>query len=278
MKKKQGTRATEWIVYIILILVCIYAIFPLYWGISTSFKERSHIMTYPVEWVPRSLTLEHYRTIFRKPATPWYFLNSFLVSSGTVAIVLLVSCLAAYAATRFNFAGKKALMFIPLILWMIPPISIITPLYLIIAKTGLLDSRFALILVCAAVNAPIGAWLIRSFFQDIPLELDDAAMIDGCSRLQALFRVILPLSWAGLFACAMLVFVRTWNIFLFAQTFLSSEEKMVVQVGLYRYVTEYGIDWGALMAMTTLALIPPAVLFIALQKHFVHALSGARVG
>lgn len=275
MPRKPTTIASELIIYFVVILVCVYAIFPIYWGASTSLKKPAQILSFPIKWIPKPPTLEHYHTVISKPSGPRYFINSVLVSLARVALVLFVASLAGYAAAKMDFAGKNIIMLIPLVLWMVPMVSILTPLYMITARFNLLDTYTALILIGSVFEVPIAAWLLRSFFQEIPHEIDDAAMIDGCSKLQVLYRVVLPLSWPGLFACALLVFVRSWNSFLVAYTFISSEEKMVVQIGLYRYITEYGINWGALMTFVTLALLPPAFLFIALQKHFVHALSGS---
>jgi ABC-type glycerol-3-phosphate transport system permease component len=197
----------------------------------------------------------------------------------SIGVILVVSSLAAYASARFNFPGKNGILFLILCTIMIPGISILIPLYLMISRLGLHDTYLAVTLVHSAWRTPLVIWILKGFYEGIPVELDESAMIEGCSRLQAFYKIVMPLSRPGLAAAAILVFVYVWNDFVISMTMTSSDNMRLVQVGLYNFITATGIEWGRLMAGVLLALIPVLIAFFLVQKSLIQGLtSGAKKG
>jgi multiple sugar transport system permease protein len=270
---------TRVLVYVLLVCVAALAVLPLLWGLSTALKTKGDVVTYPPRWIPRPPTLHSFSVVLRETSMPRYFANSLLIGLCTVVMTLSVAAHAGYALARFNFPGKQALAFGILATAMIPGISILVPLYALASKVKLYDGYSILIIVCTAWQVPTVMWLLKGFFETVPRELDESALIDGCSRWSAFYRIILPLAKPGLAAAALLTFVFVWNDFLIAFTLTVSNSRRVVAVGLYQYISQYGIEWGELMAAVMLALLPVLGLFLALQRHFISGLTaGAMKG
>lgn len=275
--KRFSTLLKSVLSYTLLIFASIFALGPIYWAINTSLKTQSAAITYPPKWFPQPVVFEHYAWVFQDPTMPRYFLNSILLALGTILVVAFVSIHAAYAAARFSFSGKNGLLFLLLATIMIPGIVTLIPLYLITIKLGLHNTFIALILVYASWQTPTAIWLLRGFFESIPKELEESAMIDGCSRIGAFYRVILPLAQPGLAAAAIINFVYVWNEFIIALNLTSSDKIRPVTVGLKFLVGESGILWGKITAASVLALIPIIVLFIFLQQRFIQGLTAGAV-
>ncbi len=265
------------VVYGILIAASLFAIFPIVWAILTSLKQEATIFLYPPQWLPSPLTLENYIHVLYNSNMPRYFLNSLWVVFMTILLTLTLSSHGGYAAARFSFTGKNTLLFIILLTVMIPGIVVLIPLYLLATRVGLLDTYWVLILVYTAWQIPAVLWLMRGFFETIPRELEEAALMDGCSRLGAFYRIIWPLTRPGLAAAAVIVFVNVWNEFILAATLTTSDDKRLIPVGLYYYIGAYGIEWGKLMAAVCIALLPIILLFIFLQRSFIKGLSSGSV-
>jgi multiple sugar transport system permease protein len=266
-------------IYGALILACAFAIFPLLWAGVTSLKAQQNIITYPPTWLPNPLTLEHYTLVVTGSNMPRYFFNSILVAVTTILLTLVVACHGGYAAARFNFPLKNFMLFVILMTVMIPGIAVLVPLYMIATQIGLHDTYWVLIIIYSAWQIPTVLWLMRGFFESIPRELEEAALIDGCGPLQAFYRVVAPLTQPGLAAAAVVVFVYVWNEFIIALTMTSSDGMRLIPVGLYYYISGFGVEWGKLMAAVCLALVPAVVLFIVLQRRFIQGLtSGATKG
>lgn len=267
------------VIYGLLLCVAAIAVLPILWGLSTALKTKGEVVTYPPRWVPRPPTLRNFAVVLRETSMPRYFANSLLVGLCTVAATLAIAAHAGYALARFRFPGKQALAFGILATAMIPGISILVPLYALSSKVKLYDGYAILVTVSSAWQVPTVMWLLKGFFEAVPRELDDSALIDGCSRWSAFYRVILPLAQPGLAAAALLTFIFVWNDFLIAFTLTVSNSRRVVAVGLYQYISQYGIEWGELMAAVMLALLPVMGLFLALQKRFISGLTaGAMKG
>jgi ABC-type glycerol-3-phosphate transport system permease component len=264
-------------VYGILVGTALFAIFPIAWAILTSLKGEATIFLYPPQWLPDPLTFENYTHVLYNSNIPRYFLNSVFVVFMTILLSLTLSSHGGYAAARFSFRGKNVLLFIILLTVMIPGIVVLIPLYLLATQVGLLDTYWGLILVYTTWQIPTVLWLMRGFFETIPQELEEAALIDGCSRLGAFYRIIWPLTRPGLAAAAIIVFVNIWNEFIIALTLTTSDDKRLLPVGLYYYIGAFGIEWGKLMAAVSLALIPIILLFIFLQRSFIKGLSSGSI-
>jgi len=247
---------TKALVYALLVCVVVLAVVPLLWGLSTALKPKDEVVTYPPRWIPSPSTLRNFSVVLRETSMPRYFANSLLIGLCSVVLTLGIAAHAGYALARFWFPGKNVLAFGILATAMIPGISILVPLYALASKVKLYDGYSILVIVCTAWQVPTVMWMLKGFFETVPRELDESALIDGCTRWTAFYRVILPLARPGLAAAALLTFVFVWNDFLIAFTLTVSNSRRVVAVGLYQYISQYGIEWGELMAAVMLALLP----------------------
>jgi ABC-type glycerol-3-phosphate transport system permease component len=269
----------EGVVYGILILTCAFSVFPILWAISTSLKVQADIVSYPPNWIPSPVSYEHYAQVLGGSNMPRYFGNSILVALATIVLTLVVASHGGYAAARYEFPAKNLLLFLILTTVMIPGIAVLVPLYMIMSQVGLHDTYWSLILIYSAWQVPTVLWLMRGFFEGIPRDLEEAALIDGCGPLQAFYRVIAPLTRPGLAASAVVVFVYVWNEFIIALTMTASDEMRLVPVGLYYYISAWGVEWGKLMAAVSVALLPAVILFMILQRNFIQGLtSGSTKG
>lgn len=274
--RRRDSRLLTAAVYGLVVLFCLWSVVPILWALVTSLKPDSLIMAFPPQWLPRPAVLEQYAKVLTSNM-PAYFVNSFVVAALSVFLTIAVASHGAYAVARFDFAGKNALLFFILSTMMIARLANIVPLYMMAAQLGLLDTYVVLVVVYSGWQVPIIVWLLKDFFASIPPSLDRAAMIDGYSRLGAFYRVTLPLSRPGLAAAAILVFVYVWNDFIIAVTLTSSENTRMVAVGLYMYVSSFGIRWGELMAAVMLSLFPVMATFVLLQRHFVHGMTSGAI-
>ncbi|HTU01453.1 MAG TPA: carbohydrate ABC transporter permease [Candidatus Sulfotelmatobacter sp.] len=250
-----------------------FALLPILWGISTALKESGAAEVFPPQWVPRPPTLENFRQVLLGSSLARYLWNSAVVAVVTILATLAVAVHAGYAAARFRFGGKQALLFLILATAMIPGICILVPVYLLVTGLRLHNTYLALVIVYTAWQVPTAVWIMRGFFESIHPELEEAALMDGCSRLRAFYWIILPLTQPGMAAVGILVFVYVWNDFLIAYVLTISDEMRLIQSGLYLYVTAFGVEWSKLMAASVLALLPPAVTFLFLQSRFIQGLT-----
>lgn len=266
-------------IYFLLVCVAAMAVLPILWGLSTALKTTGEVVTYPPRWIPRPPTLRNFAVVLQETSMPRYFANSLVVGLCTVIVAVGIAAHAGYALARFGFPGRQALAFGILATAMIPGISILVPLYYLASKAKVYDTYGILVTVYATWQLPTVMWLLKGFFEAIPRELDDSALIDGCTRWSAFYRVILPLAQPGLAAAALLTFIFVWNDFLIAFTLTVRNSRRVVAVGLYQYISQYGIEWGELMAAVMLALLPVMGLFLLLQRRFISGLTaGATKG
>lgn len=265
--------ASTWLVLLFMILIAVFSLTPILWALSTAFKPASQVLSSPPHWIPRIVTLANFRAVLFQSSMPRYFLNSIVVASITVVVTVGIAAHAGYAAARFRFLGRQGLMFFVLATAMIPGIATLVPLYILATKLGLFNTFTAMIIVYTAWQIPTVVWMLKGFFETIPGDLEEAALIDGCSRLRAFYQVVLPISQPGLASAALLSFVYVWNDFLIAFTFVTKNNLKLVPVGLYNYLSQYGIQWGQLMAAVILALIPVIVLFAGLQTRFIEGMT-----
>ena len=272
-----GRTVGNIIVYAILTTGTIAMIMPFAWMVSTSFKEAGSIFTYPPRWIPDRFVLDNYLDAWRAAPFGRYFFNSLLVASA-VTLGQLISCsLAAYAFARLNFPGKSLLFVLFLSTMMIPLQLTIIPSFLVLQELKWLDTYYALI-VPFTVSA-FGTFLLRQTFMTIPQELEDAAKLDGCSRLGFLWRIVLPLSKPPLASLALFTFMGNWNDYLWPLIMTNSREMRTLQIGLRFLVSqEGGSRWGMFMASTVMISLPIIVFYLLVQKQFVKgiALTGLR--
>ncbi|PJI40321.1 carbohydrate ABC transporter permease [Ferrovibrio sp.] len=258
------------------VIIVVAALFPIFWGLMTSLKPTRDIVQFPPSLLPATVTFEHYVTIFKAGAFG-FLLNSLLVSAGTVVICLGIGALAAYGLARFEFPGKRAVMVAIIAVMSIPVASLLIPTYTLIAEIGLVNTHIGLILVYSAYQLPIVIWILAAYYQSLPIELEWSAMMDGYSRLQALWKVVLPLSRPGLIAAGLFVVVFAWNDFVVAVTLLSSEETRTLPIGIYNFLGFYGREWGPLLAASMVSTIPLLVVFVILQRYFMAGMTNGSV-
>jgi ABC-type glycerol-3-phosphate transport system permease component len=277
MLARAGVVALKTLTIVLGTLFAAILLSVLVWTVSTSFKPTNEVLAYPPTLWPRTLTLVHYQEVLDGPFFRWA-LNSLIVSVGTVLLVLFVSAPAAYGATRYKFPGQTIILFAILLGMAVGQAATVLPFYLLGAETGSLDSHELLIFAFAAWMTPLGTWMLRGYFLSLPKELDEAAMLDGLSRLGILIRIILPISWPALSAVSIITFVYAWNEFLLAAALTSTDAGRTLPVGLDQYRGYLGVDYGNLSAGVTVSMLPVVVLFLALQRRFIAGLSGGALG
>ena len=254
-----------------------FALLPLYWLVKIALTPERLLYSEGVALWPSRMTLANFDFVLVKSTFPTFFMNSIIVSLGTAAVVTVLAAGAGYAFSRFRFPGRYALMFVLLLTQMFPLVMLIAPIYRLMAPLGLTDNLVGLIVVYTAFNTPFASFLMQSFFDGIPKDLEEAAMIDGCSRLMALRRVILPLTLPGLGATLGFVFTAAWSELLFALMLINSDSQKTFAVGLLTFVTKFSVDWGQMMAASVLALIPAVLFFVFIQRYLVQGLTAGAV-
>jgi ABC-type glycerol-3-phosphate transport system permease component len=271
-------RAPGW-VYVAAVSLALVSLFPFAWMLISSFKELRELYTVPPTWWPDRPTLDNYAKVLFRSNIPRYFINSTVISFGATTLALLVAIFSAYGFARFRFWGRGALQTSVLATQMLPTAVIIVPLFVVLQRLGLLNTYLGLILVYLILTLPLCVYMLTGYFRTIPVELDEAAIIDGASRLTVLLRITLPLSLPGIAATVVYCFVTTWNEFIFALSFALDSRVKTLPIGLAEFTTEFTTDWGAVMAASVLMTLPIAVLFMALQRYFVGGLTaGATKG
>ncbi len=263
---------------VFLAAAVLFSVLPILWAIVTSLKSPPEVALYPPTLLPRSITFENYRgAVFYNDTFLNYLFNTALIVVVATVMCLLVSAHAAHAVARQRFRGSDILMFSMFSTIMIPGVAVVIPLYLLSVKSGIYDTIFVLILVYGAWLTPTLVWLLRGFVIGVPVELEEAARIDGYSRLGAFYRVTLPLLRPGLLAGSVLIFANIWNEFLLGYSLVQSDTSRVVQVGIYANMTEVGVQWGRLTAAAVTAIVPVLLVYAFLQKAFIQGLSAGAV-
>lgn len=264
MKAKKGI-ILKWIG---VIIIAIFALSPILWGLKVSFTPR-----YEVSLIPSRLTLEHYRYIFSRPEFLGYLRNSVIVATGAIIIALPLALLGGYALARFHFPGKQ-FSFLFLVFPLLPLIAVLVPLVTYLNRMGLYNKLTGLIIVNSVFNLPLAVWMIRNFLVEVPIEIEEAAMIDGCSQLQVIRRITIPLMVPGLVAATVFIFITTWNNYLYASALITKPSLRVLPQGILSFIGTWGTYWGGLTAAGMVALAPPVILFFLFQHWFIAGLLG----
>lgn len=268
---KARKKLTKIIVYILLFIVSTCAVVPFFWMVSTSFKSRAEIFTSPPVWIPEDPSLSPYLDLGRKDifgnASFYDFAkNSTIVALATGATTVVMASLAGYSLSRFRFRGSKFLRYTILLGQMMPGALLLIPLYLFITNLGLQDTHMSLILAYTSFTLPYATYILRGYFESIPASLDESALIDGCTRVGALFRIVLPLAAPGIVVTFVSAFIMAWNEFMFALVFLNSFPKWTLPLALGSFRGQYLVEWSFLFAGATLVTLPVLLLFLILQK------------
>ncbi|MFJ7747120.1 carbohydrate ABC transporter permease [Peribacillus sp. NPDC097295] len=276
MKQKKVDRLLTF--YLPVITLLVFTLFPLYWTINTAFKKEGDIIKRPLHYIPASPTIENFVSAWTNVGFATYFKNSLIVGISTVVVVLLISTISGYALSRYRFKGKRGFLLMLLCTQFIPRSMLIIPLFIIFKHMGLISNPLSLIITYAAVEIPFTTVLMTGFISNVPKELEEAAMIDGCNRLQTIRHVVFPLLIPGIVATSVFTFIYTWNEFLLALMLTNQQDRFTLPVGLSYMMGEFNINYGALAAGSVIALIPAVILFSIAQKYLVNGMGGAVKG
>jgi len=269
MRKRQHSL----LIWLALSPLMLVIAFPFVVMFLTSIKPRSEVFTYPPRWLPSTFRWQNFIEMWQAVDFGTALGNSVLVSLGATVVVLVVGIPAAYALARFTFNARRPFQQFLLVTQMLSPILLVLGLFHLVVSLGLVDSKFALILVYAAFNAAFGVWMLQSYFGAIPVELEEAALIDGCNRLGAILRVFVPLAIPAIVVTAIFTFINSWNEFVVALTLLRSDENFTLPLKIFSLVGgRYTVEWQQVMAATLLATLPVAAVFTWLQRYLVRGM------
>lgn len=252
-------------------------LFPVAWMVVSSLKPFAELFATPPAVWPRSATLKHYQQLLELTNFPLYFRNSAIVAVSTTLLSLLVGSLAAYGLTRYRFPGRETFATLILFTYMFPPIVLSIPLFVMATALNLTNSYWGLVIAHTTFALPFAAWLLRAFFLAIPVDIEEAAWIDGVSRLHGLVRIVLPLAYPGIIAAGIFAFVLSWNEYLFGLLFMVSETKKTLPVGVALFVQGATVEYGLMMAGSVLVTLPVAVLMTFVQKYLVQGFGAGAV-
>ncbi|MDS0295415.1 carbohydrate ABC transporter permease [Halogeometricum luteum] len=263
--------------YAVYLLGLAFFIFPVLWAISMSVRPRQEVISVPLRVIPSEFTFEVYRNVLENSDILRWVWNSLKIALLEVAGILFLVTPAAYAFSRFRFKGKRAVLLAILLFQMISPVVIVIPLYNMMAQFGLLNTHIGLIALYIGLQVPFSVWLLKSYFDTIPEDLDKAARIDGCNRLQTLWHVLLPSVMPGIAVVSIFNFVFSWAEFVMAFTVLNDSKLFTIAMGVYSFQGQYSTDYRAIAAASVIAMIPLLVMFLALQRYFVSGLTDGAV-
>ncbi len=263
---------------LILLFFFLLVVLPIYWIVVTSFKTSREILDLNnITFFPREFTWENYTGLFEQFHYGVLLKNSMLVSVTSALIVTVFSMLGGYSLARYKFRGKQSIVLFFLVTQMIPGILVIIPLYIIFSKIGLINTHVGLFIYYVTVNLPFCVITMRSFFERIPVTLEEAARVDGCSKMQSLFKIVFPIMFPGIVSVFVFGFIGAWNELIAGSIFISTPEMWTIPVGLKTLIGKYNVEWGLLMAGGVMALLPTAIMFAAMQKFIVEGMTAGAV-
>ena len=268
----MSTGASAWrtaMVWLAALALFLFTAFPLLWMASTAFKVSNEIFATPPTLWPRTFTLANVERLFSETRFLSYLVNSFTVALATAGLTLVVSTPAAYSLTRFRFAGRDKVAALILFTYMFAPIMIIIPFYVMMRFLGLNNTHVGLVLAYTAFCLPFNLWLLRTFFQGIPIDIEQAALIDGANRLQAVVYVVVPLALPGVVATGIFTFILAWNDYIFARVLIGADELKTLPVGIADLYNASVVDWGMIMAAGLLVIAPVLAVFVFIQRYMV---------
>jgi multiple sugar transport system permease protein len=266
-------RLLNAVAYGLLIVAIAIVFFPLLWMLTVSVRPNLEVTKMPPDWIPEVFTFEGYLKIFGNTRFLLVFLNTMAISLVVTILSLILGATAAYALARFRFAGQRAVLMFLIITQMFPLVLLCIPYFRIFITLGLYDTRTSLVIVYLTFTLPFCILMLRSYFLNIPPDIEEAAMLDGCTRLQAIFRMLLPMSYPAFVGAGLYTFLLAWNEFLFAVVLIESWENRVLTMAIYSLMAEFVTDWNTMMAFSVLASLPLVVAFIFLQKFMVQGMT-----
>jgi multiple sugar transport system permease protein len=261
--------------YLVLGALALFALVPFSWVLLAAFDQHASIFVA----VPKTWTLGNFVNLFTQADGLRLLLNSVIYAGGATLVLVVVTTMGGYALSRYDFPGRRALLLGMLLLRVIPPTATIAPLYVIATNLGLLNTYHGMILILAAADAPLVLWIMKGFFDTVPISIEEAAWVDGASRLQAAFRIVLPLAGPGTAAAALIGFIGAWNQFLIPLVLISDQDKIPVSIGLFRaWVSYTNVDWGLLAALSVVYVIPALIFYVIARRALQASLAGGLTG
>ena len=276
-KYSANNIITKTIIWIFLIAVCIFCLIPFAWMLSTSLKTETEAFRIPPTWLPLQLTVDSYIGIWLRKNFATYFINSTIISLATAVLSTFFGAFAGYGFSRFFFRGRRLLIGFFLATQMLPGVLLVGPYFKILSRVGLYDTRSGLIIAFLTICLPFSTWMMKGFIDKVPQELDQSAMVDGCSRVGVFFKIVLPIVAPGMVATILFAFLLAWGDLLWALCLTSSEKMITVTLGIARTVGEFRIIWPMLMAGSLVGGMPAILLYIFLQRLLVQGLTAGAV-
>lgn len=265
------------LVYIGAALLTIFSVVPFLWIVSTSIKLPQEIFTSPPRWIPSRPTLNNYLTVVHDARMLRYFINSLILASLSTSFALVAGVTAGYALSRYRIPYRRTIYLTILFGRMLPTASLLVPYFIILTHLHMMNTYPSLSFVYLVTTLPLSVWLLKGFFDSVPQEVCDSGLVDGCTRLGVLARIVVPLSLPAIFAVGMYAFIQAWNEFLLALVLTTDSSIRPVSVGLALYLGEYYVDWGGLMAASALMTLPPIIVFLVFQRQLVSGLAEGAV-
>jgi multiple sugar transport system permease protein len=265
------------VTYGLLFLFSFVFAFPFLWTILTSLKSDQEIYSSTINVFPKTVSFEQYISVWKDYDFGRYFLNSTYVAFSVTLLTIIIASLAAYAIVRMRFVGQSTYDRCVLFIYLTPAILLVIPLFIILSKFGLYDTRVGLVLACTTFSLPFCIWLLKAFIREIPVELEEAAFIDGASRLQCFLRVVIPLALPGIIATGIFAFILAWNDYLFALVVLTTDQIKTYPLAINALAQGYESSDGKIMAMSVLAAVPVTVMFMVVQKYLIKGLGAGAV-
>ena len=274
---KRRTLRRGWfgdtVSYVYLTILAVIAIFPLLWIILSSLKGKGEIAGNPTAFFPQVISFENYQIVFEQMGFGTNVLNSILIAGGTTLLAITISCLGAYGIVRFMPRLGNAITRVLITTYMFPAILLAVPYSIIMGKLGLVNDRIGLIIVYMTFSVPYPVWLLVGFFKTVPLEIEEAARVDGATKIQTFTKVVMPIVAPGVVAVAIYTFINAWNEFLYSLILMNSSSKMTAAVALKSLEGQEVLDWGVMMAASTVVVVPSVIFFMLIQKRIAGGLA-----
>lgn len=263
--------------YAAVIATTFAVLFPIVWMVLTAIKPTAEIYSPQASWIPATIDWSHLRAAWLEKNFSVYFLNSLIVSTATAIFSTVVAILGGYALSRFEFKGKQVLGAFVLVIYLVPVILLALPFYLLLSKLSLLDTRLGLILAVATYAVPFSVWVLKGYFAQVPPEIEEAAIVDGASRIGALWRVVLPVALPGIVATFLFCFILAWDDYLFGLIIINSDSMRTLPLAVGLLAADYSVTDGQMMAMGTITTIPIIFLYLFFQRYFISGLTSGSV-
>lgn len=252
-------------------------LFPIVWMVFAAIRPTTETLAYPPVWIPREITFEAFRELASDPEEIRYFANTYIIAGSTAVFTLLLAAPCAYGFSRYRIPGATILLLGILSLQMLPTVALILPFFSMARSLGIYNTHLGLVLADTAFTMPIAVWLLKGFFDSIPTALEEAAMVDGGTRLQAMLYIVLPIAMPGLISAGLFAFLWSWNEFLFALVLTSGEGAAPLTIRMSQFFTQYGRDWNGIMALNVTASVPLLAFFIFMQRWVISGMTGGAV-